>query len=147
MAEHGGMSHAPATELDEQLIQAALQTAEPVTVRLYGVKEITLPAYLLLLAATVIVVSGLVAVSAEVVSPRTAFGERAQRIALSEPGTLELALWTPPLLLVGLAFEVLECAVVVTAFRRKFHERDERVRHQLLSFGMNSERESNSGNS
>ena len=102
MLENGGMSHEPATELDEQLFLAALQTADPVTVRLYGVKDTTLPAYLLLLAATVIVVFGLVAVAAEIVSPKSTLGERVQRMALSEPGALELAIWTPPVLLVGL---------------------------------------------
>lgn len=133
MLENGGMSHEPATELDEQLFLAALQTADPVTVRLYGVKDTTLPAYLLLLAATVIVVFGLVAVAAEIVSPKSTLGERVQRRALSEPGALELAIWTPPVLLVGLAFEVLECAVVMSAFRTKFRKRDEQIRQQLLS--------------
>lgn len=127
------MSHEPATELDEQLFQAALQTADPVTVRLYGVKDTTLPAYLLLLAATVIVVFGLVAASSEIVSPISTLGERIQRMALSEPGALELAIWAPPLLLVGLAFEVLECAVVLSAFRTKFRKRDEQLRQQLHS--------------
>ena len=103
------------------------------TVRLYGIKEITLPAYVLLLATTLIVVFALIAVATEVVLPRTAFGEWAQQLVVHDAWILEAAIWAPPLLLLGLAFEVLECAVVMSAFRRNFQARDERIRRQLQS--------------
>lgn len=118
-------------ELEEQLFLAAVQTAEPVTVRLYGIKEITLPAYVLLLATTLIVVFGLIAASSEVVAPRTAIGEWAHRILVHDAWILNAAIWAPPLLLLGLAFEVLECVVVISAFRRNFQARDERIRQRL----------------
>ena len=121
------------SELEEQLFQAAVQTAEPVTVGLYGIKEITLPAYVLLLATTLIAVFALIAAATEVVLPRTAFGEWAQQLVTHDAWILEAAIWAPPLLLLGLAFEVLECAVVMSAFRRNFRARDERIRRQLQS--------------
>lgn len=121
------------TELEEKLFLAAIQTAEPVTVRLYGIKEVTLPAYVLLLGTTLIVVFGLIAAATEIVVPRTAFGEWAQGMAELDPWILEAAIWAPPLLLLGLAFEVLECAVVMSAFRRNFQARDERIRQRLCS--------------
>ncbi len=124
---------ASGSELEEQLFQAAVQTAEPVTVRLYGIKEITLPAYVLLLATTLIVVFALIAAATEVVLPRTAFGEWAQPLVARDAWILEAAIWTPPLLLLGLAFEVLECAVVMSAFRRNFQARDEQIRKRLRS--------------
>jgi hypothetical protein len=131
--ENPAVNSSSETELEEQLILAAIQTSEPVTVRLYGIKEITLPAYVLLLATTLIVVFGLIAAAAEVVLPRTASGEWAQRLVAHDAWILEAAIWAPPLLLVGLAFEVLECAVVMAAFRRNFQARDERIRQRLRS--------------
>ena len=121
------------SEVEEQLFQAAVQTAEPVTVRLYGIKETTLPAYVLLLATTLIVVFALIAAATEVVQPRTSFGEWVQQLVVHDAWVLDVAIWTPPLLLLGLAFEVLECAVVMFAFRRNFRARHERIRKRLSS--------------
>lgn len=147
MAEHGGMSHAPTTELDEQLIQAELRLAEPVTIRYCGVVDVTLPTYIVIQIMGVVTMLLLILVAVEVVSPVTSPGEWINRHWSDEPILLQLAIWTPPALLTVLMIEVIESAVVLAAFRRKFRERDERVRQQLLSVGMKSERRSSPGHS
>jgi hypothetical protein len=98
--------------------------SEPVTVRLYGFKDITLPAYLLWFLATILIVAVLIAAAREAVEPRTPIGERLHRMAQSEPWTITLAEWVPPVLGIGLAFEVVEALVVFSAFARQIRQND-----------------------
>jgi len=118
------MNGEPETVSDDRRNTMVWQTTDPVTVRLYGFKDVTLPAYLLLLTATVVVVAGLMAVSAEAASPGTDIGRQLHRWACRTPPAIEIAIWAPPVLLAGLAFEVLECTVVLLAFRQKKQARN-----------------------
>ena len=102
--------------------------AEPVTIRMYGFKEITLPTYLLWFLVTILVVAVLIAASYEVIEPRTPLGERLHRAAVSEPWTLTLAEWVPSVLGFGLAFEVVEAIVVFAAFARRMRRDDSLAR-------------------
>ena len=117
------------TAIDERHSPGTLRTDLPVTdlpvtVCIYGIKDVTLPAYVLLLTATVVAVAGLIAMAAETVSPGTDIGLQLHQWAQSTPPTIDIAIWTPPVLLAGLIFEVFECTVVLNAFRRKARTRD-----------------------
>lgn len=131
MAEHVGMSHASTTELDEQLFQAALQSADPVTVRFSGVMDVTLPTYIAYQVAGIVLMLFLIVVAVEVVTPTTMLGDRVSNYFWGEPVLWDIAIWTPPGLLSVLILEVIESTIVYSAFRRKLTERDELVRQQL----------------
>lgn len=99
---------------------------EPVTIRLYGVKEISLPTYLMWYLATIILVVVLIAGCNEIMQPQTKFGEGIRRSIEREGWVLEAVEWAPTFLFAGLVFEVFEGAFVMHAFRRRFQElRDE----------------------
>jgi hypothetical protein len=127
------MSQTPATELDELLFQAELRMAEPVTIRFCGVTDVTLPTYILYQVMGVVSMLLLIVVAVEIVSPVTSLGEWISLHWSDEPILMDIAIWTPPALLTVLLLEVIESTFVLTTFRRKFRERDERVRQQLLS--------------
>jgi hypothetical protein len=131
VAEYGAMSHTSATELDEQLFQAALQSADPVTVRFCGVKDVTLPTYIVYQVAGIVLMLFLIVVAAEIVTPTTMLGDRVSNYFWGEPVLLDIAIWTPPGLLSVLILEVIESTIVYSAFRRKLTERDDLVRQQL----------------
>ena len=101
-----------------------LHVTEPVTVRLYGFKEITLPAYLLWFLATILIVAVLIAAARETVEPHTPIGERLHRMVQGEPWAITLAEWVPLVLGLGLAFEVVEALVVFSAFARRIRQND-----------------------
>ncbi|MBI1313250.1 hypothetical protein GC176_18315 [bacterium] len=99
----------------------AAQTAAssiPITVRIYGIKDVTLAGYLLMWAAGVLVGLGLIALSYETQAPTTEFGERLAAEVRREPRLLTVAIWSPPVLLAGIGFELIEGVVVLSAFRR-----------------------------
>ena len=47
-----------------------------------------------------------------------------------EPWMLKVALWTPPCLLLAIAIEVIEGAIVIQAFRKKFAARWKQAHEQ-----------------
>jgi len=95
---------------------------EPVTIRLYGVKEISLPTYLMWYLATVILVVALIAGCNEIMQPQTKFGEGIRRSIEHEGWVLEAVAWGPACLVAGLVFELFEGAFVMYAFRRRFQQ-------------------------
>jgi hypothetical protein len=104
---------------------------EPVTIRLYGFKEISLPTYLMWYLATIILVVALIAGCNEIMQPQTKFGEGLRRSIEREGWVLDAVEWAPTCLIAGLIFEVFEGAFVMYAFRRRFQqlhtERGERL--------------------
>ncbi|MGZ0168419.1 MAG: hypothetical protein ACKVHE_02585 [Planctomycetales bacterium] len=95
---------------------------EPVTIRLYGIKEISLPTYLMWYLATIIVVVALIAGCNEIMQPQTGLGERVRRSIEREGWGLDAVAWTPTCLVAGLVFELFEGAFVMYAFRRRFQQ-------------------------
>ena len=135
-AQCGRMTNAPhrflqahATMAEQQLSDDSnpLHVTEPVTIRLYGFKDITLPAYLLLFLATILIVTMLIAAAREVVAPHTPIGEKLHQMAKGEPWTITLAEWVPLILGLGLAFEVVEAVVVFSAFARKIRSNNSQL--------------------
>ena len=96
-----------------------LRRAKPVTVKLYGVKEITLPAYLLLFLSSIVMVILVVAVSRQIVMPTTRIGFELEKLTVGEDWMLTTAIWTPTAMLIGLAFEFIEAVIVLSMFRVK----------------------------
>lgn len=107
---------------DESDIPNPLHLTEPTTIRLYGIKDITLPAYLLWFLATILAVAVLIVTANEIVSPDTSLGHQLHRQAMTAPWTLKLAEWVPLVLGLGMAFELIEGVVVLTAFAKKARE-------------------------
>ena len=101
----------------------AAESTIPITVRLYGIKDVTLPGYLLMWAAGVLLGLVLIALSCESLRPTTAIGELLAREVSREAWLQAVAAWSPPVLLAGIAFELLEGIVVLFAFRRAATER------------------------
>ncbi len=95
---------------------------EPVTIRLYGVKEISLPTYLMWYLATIILVVALIAGCNEIMQPQTKFGEGVRRSIEHEGWVLDAVAWGPACLGAGLVFELFEGAFVMHAFRRRFQQ-------------------------
>lgn len=101
--------------------------AEPVTIRLYGFKEITLPTYLMWYLATIVLVVALIAGCNEIMQPQTKIGEGFRKSIEREGWILDSIAWAPTFLLAGLVFELFEGAFVVYAFRRRYQE----LRHEF----------------
>jgi hypothetical protein len=101
----------------------AAESTIPITVRLYGIKDVTLPGYLLMWAAGVLLGLVLIALSCEALRPTTVIGELLAREVSRETWLQAVAAWSPPVLLAGIAFELLEGIVVLFAFRRAANER------------------------
>ena len=101
----------------------AAESTIPITVRLYGIKDVTLPGYLLMWAAGVLLGLVLIALSCEALRPTTAIGELLAREVSRETWLQTVAAWSPPVLLAGIGFELLEGIVVLFAFRRAATER------------------------
>ena len=101
----------------------AAESTIPITVRLYGIKDVTLPGYLLMWAAGVLLGLVLIALSCEALRPTTAIGELLAREVSREAWLQAVAAWSPPVLLAGIGFELLEGIVVLFAFRRAANER------------------------
>lgn len=99
-----------------------LRYAEPVTIRLYGIKEITLPTYLLWYLATLLLCAVLIGGANEILTPQTDLGLRARRVLATEPWVLDIVAWVPFCLILGLVFELFEGAFVLFAFRRRFRQ-------------------------
>lgn len=95
---------------------------EPVTIRLYGFKEISLPTYLMWYLATIILVVALIACCNEIMQPQTKFGAGIRRSIEHEGWVLEAVTWGPACLVAGLVFEFFEGAFVLYAFRRRFQQ-------------------------
>lgn len=95
---------------------------EPVTIKLYGVKEISLPTYLMWYLATIIVVVVLMAGCHEIMRPQTVTGESIRRSLEHEGWLLEGIAWVPTCLVAGLVFELFEGIFVLYAFRRRFRQ-------------------------
>ena len=95
---------------------------EPVTIRLYGVKEISLPTYLMWYLATIILVVALIAGCNEIMQPQTKFGEGIRRSIEHDGWLLDAVAWGPACLVAGLVFELFEGAFVMYAFRRRFQQ-------------------------
>ncbi|MDA1163245.1 MAG: hypothetical protein O3B13_09100 [Planctomycetota bacterium] len=113
-------SHDPPENFDR------VRYLEPVTIRLYGFKEISLPTYLMWLLITILVVVVLIAGCYEIMHPQTAIGERIRRSQARERWVLDTIAWGPTFLWAGIIFEVFEAAFVIFAFRRRFKQlRDE----------------------
>lgn len=93
---------------------------EPVTIRLYGVKEISLPTYLMWYLATIILVVALIASCNEIMQPQTRFGEGIRRSIEHDGWVLDAIAWGPACLIAGLVFELFEGVFVMYAFRRRF---------------------------
>lgn len=106
----------------------AAESTIPITVRLYGIKDVTLPGYLLMWAAGVLLGLVLIALSCEALRPTTAIGELLAREVSRETWLQTVAAWSPPVLPAGIAFELLEGIVVLFAFRRAAAERLNRRR-------------------
>jgi hypothetical protein len=103
-----------------------IRYAQPVTIRLYGFKEISLPTYLMWYLATIIAVVALMAACNEILQPQSTFGERVRQMIIHESWILEIVFWTPACLVAGLVFELFEGAFVMYAFRRRYRQlRDE----------------------
>ena len=96
----------------------AAESTVPITVRLYGIKDVTLPGYVLMWAAGVLLGLALIALSCEALRPTTAIGELLAREVSREAWLQAAAVWSPPVLLFGIGFELLEGVVVLFAFRR-----------------------------
>jgi hypothetical protein len=109
------------SNIDDQQIRQFLHTEEPVTVRLYGFKDVTFPSFVIMLVSGIVFATLLLVCANELIAPQTAFGQRVQRQV--EPWILTVALWTPPVLLLAIATEVVEGAIVFRAFRKKFAAR------------------------
>jgi hypothetical protein len=101
----------------------AAESTIPLTVRLYGIKDVTLPGYLLMWAAGVLLGLVLIALSCESLRPTTAIGELLAREVSREAWLQAVAAWSPSVLLAGIGFELLEGVVVLFAFRRAANER------------------------
>ncbi len=114
-----------------------LRFHEPVTIRLYGVKEISLPTYLMWYLATIILVVALIAGCNEVMRPQTEFGEGFRRSIEHEGWVLEAIAWAPACLVAGLVFELFEGAFVLYAFRRRYQQRHNDQGEQRSSSGSN----------
>lgn len=95
---------------------------EPVTIRLYGIKEISLPTYLMWYLATIILVVVLIAGCNEIMQPQTDLGQRVRRMLEHEGWALDAIAWGPACLVAGLVFEFFEGAYVLYAFRRRFQQ-------------------------
>lgn len=106
----------------------AAESTIPITVRLYGIKDVTLPGYLLMWAAGVLLGLVLIALSCEALRPTTAIGELLAREVSREAWLQAVAAWSPPVLLAGIGFELLEGMVVLFAFRRAANQRLDRHR-------------------
>ncbi len=104
----------------------AAESTIPITVRLYGIKDVTLPGYLLMWAAGVLLGLALIALSCEALRPTTAIGELLAREISREAWLQDVAVWSPPVLLAGIGFELLEGIVVLSAFRRAATQRLDR---------------------
>lgn len=91
---------------------------DPLTVRLYGMKDVTLPAYLLMWSGGVLLGMGVIALSFESLRPTTELGELLSRQLQREPWLQVAARWTPQAVLAGIVFELIEGIVVLLAFRR-----------------------------
>ena len=96
----------------------AAESTIPITVRLYGIKDVTLPGYLLMWAAGVLLGLALIALSCEALRPTTAIGELLAKEVSRDEWLQVMAVWSPPVLLFGIGFELLEGVVVLFAFRR-----------------------------
>ena len=96
--------------------------SEPVTIHLYGVKEISLPTYLMWCLVTILVVIVLFAGCNEIMHPQTAIGERVRRTLSREGWALDAIAWVPTCLIAGLIFEVFEAMFVIRAFRRRYRQ-------------------------
>lgn len=99
-----------------------VRCAEPVTIRLYGFKEISLPTYLMWYLATIIAVVTLIAACNELMQPQSAFGQRVRQLIVHEGWILKIVSWTPACLVAGLVFELFEGAFVMYAFRRRYRQ-------------------------
>jgi uncharacterized membrane protein YjfL (UPF0719 family) len=95
---------------------------EPVTIKLYGVKEISLPTYLMWYLATIIVVVALIAGCKEVMQPQTKTGVGIRQSIEREGWLLDAVAWAPTCLVVGLVFEFFEGVFVLYAFRRRIRQ-------------------------
>jgi hypothetical protein len=95
---------------------------QPVTIRLYGVKEISLPTYLMWYLATIILVVALIAGCNEIMQPQTKFGTGIRRSIEHEGWVLDAVAWGPACLVAGLVFEFFEGVFVLYAFRRRFQQ-------------------------
>jgi hypothetical protein len=111
-----GISNEPVRDSDR------FRLHEPVTIRLYGIKEISLPTYLMWYLATFILVFALLAGCNEIMQPQTGPGERFRRLIEREGWALDAVAWTPTFLVAGLVFELFEGAFVMYAFRRRFQQ-------------------------
>ncbi len=109
--------------VDRNAAALAAESATPVTVRLYGFKDVTLPGYLLMWVASVLLGLALIALSCEALRPTTAIGELLAREVSRETWLQTAVVWSRPALLAGIGFELLEGAVVLFAFRREASQR------------------------
>jgi hypothetical protein len=116
-------------EINDQQIRQYMSTEKPVTVRCYGVKDISFPNYVLMLASGIILAVMLLLVAHELLAPQTGFGFDIHPHI--PPWVLNVALWTPPCVLLAIAVEVVEGVIAFRAFRKKFRERFETVREKL----------------
>ena len=115
-------------QIDERQIRQLMQVEKPVTVRCYGVKELTFPAYVLMMASGILLALVLLVLANEILAPRTQLGFEVHQFL--EPWMLKVALWTPPCLLLAIAIEVIEGAIVIQAFRKKFAARWKQAHEQ-----------------
>jgi hypothetical protein len=116
-------------EISDQQIRQIVQNDDPVKVRLYGFKDITFPNFVIMWVGGVVLALALLFAANELIAPQTKLGAQVQRRV--EPWVLTTALWTPPCLLLAIAFEVIEGVIVFRAFRRKFQARWEKAREHL----------------
>lgn len=96
--------------------------AEPVTIKLYGFKEITLPTYLMWYLATIVLVVVLIAGCNEIMLPQTKIGENFRRSIEREGWILNSIAWAPTCLLAGLVFELFEGTFVMYAFHKRYQQ-------------------------
>ena len=100
---------------------------EPVTIRYWGIVELSLPTYLISSFAGFIFVAALIVACNEIVQPQTTFGARTRQWLLHDGWPLEFLPWAPTFLICSLILEMLEVAVVL----QMFHRRGQHLRNEF----------------
>lgn len=116
-------------QIDDHEIRELLKSEPPVIVRLYRIKDVTLPGYIVMQFAGLLAALFVLVAANELTAPQTNFGFRIHQVA--DEWILKVALWTPPAMLVGIALEFGEGVIVIWSFRRKFALRWKDARQRL----------------
>ncbi len=105
---------------------SARPSAQPVTVKWYGVRDMTLPAYLLAQGTTLVAALGLLLVVHWIVEPPNGlFATVRESLLRDAPWLLRLVPWLPAAILALAIPDVIEIAIMLERFRVKRRQMDD----------------------